>query len=429
MLQAHKIKPLSPEQRYFLANSTAQINICHGPVRSGKNFVENLRLLRYFAREPVGDTSAPFAFCGASADAIYDIFLSDLFDMLGPGNWTYEKQKGKGTIYGRRFKCYPCQSKGDFKALRGKTLGGGLITEGTLCDQDFFNELLARCSIDGAKIFVDTNPGGPFHWLATDYIFNEEKLASGKVKAFGFNFDSNKSLKEAYKEGLRLFYGPGSLWYQRMIEGLWVMADGVIYAGFTKEKNTLPPDQMPTRFDGFLNMGLDYGTTNPLAALIGGVKDGVWYITREHYHNPDPEKKGIPFTDSQHAEALVKFISKSNGPVSTLYIDPSAASMRAELLTNEPFLNLGTMLRDADNDVLSGIALMNSLITSGKLIFSTECKNALREIGSYVWDPLAQKKGEDKPKKENDHAMDACRYLVKTETSIGDPFSPYGLAA
>ena len=36
------------------------------------------------------------------------------------------------------------------------------------------------------------------------------------------------------------------------------------------------------------------------------------------------------------------------------------------------------------------------------------------EFGSYIWDEKAAQQGEDRPVKENDHAMDAVRYFVYT---------------
>jgi hypothetical protein len=38
----------------------------------------------------------------------------------------------------------------------------------------------------------------------------------------------------------------------------------------------------------------------------------------------------------------------------------------------------------------------------------------IKEIGSYRWDPKASDRGEDKPIKDNDHALDALRYAVYT---------------
>ena len=185
------LSDLSLEQYEFLRDSTARINIAHGPVRSGKNFIENLRMLLYLKSEPHGDPTSDIAFCGTSKDAIFRIFLRDLFALAGPANYTYNRQNGSGTIFGRAFYSFGFRKSDDYERLRGATLGGALLTEATLCHPDFFNEILARLSLDGSKIFLDTNPAGPYHWLYTDYIMNEDLIGSGLLKPFGFNFDSN----------------------------------------------------------------------------------------------------------------------------------------------------------------------------------------------------------------------------------------------
>lgn len=409
-LQAAKLAPFSREQSNFLFGSTAPINICHGPVRSGKNFIENVRMLHYLMTEPYGDPRSTVAFCGASINAVYDIFLSDLFDMIGEGNYTYNESNGRGTIYGRPFRCFPCQKSGDYKRLRGRTYGGALITEGTLCDPEFFNEMLARLSsIEGAKLFVDTNPAGPFHWLYTGFIVNEKLLAEGRVKAFPFNFDSNLSMPEENKENLKAYYGPGTLWYRRMILGEWCMADGVIYSGFNPDRHIIAPDRIPRKFDQMLSAGLDYGTSNPFAAIAGGKKDGIWYITREFYY--DGRDKGQR-SDHEHADALVDWMCD---PLRNLYIDPSAASMKAELRKHAGFKATGCRIKDADNSVLEGIQFINSLLTNNNYRISSECVQNIREKGSYIWCPNAQKRGEDKPVKQNDHTQDGERYLIYSQ--------------
>ena len=45
------------------------------------------------------------------------------------------------------------------------------------------------------------------------------------------------------------------------------------------------------------------------------------------------------------------------------------------------------------------------------------CPCFLREIHGYLWDEKARQRGEEKPLKEHDHAMDALRYLVLTLNS------------
>lgn len=64
--------------------------------------------------------------------------------------------------------------------------------------------------------------------------------------------------------------------------------------------------------------------------------------------------------------------------------------------------------------MLDGIRYVASLLNSEKIMFNESCKNTIGEFNSYIWDKKASDKGEDKPIKEHDHAMDAVRYFCYT---------------
>jgi len=51
-----------------------------------------------------------------------------------------------------------------------------------------------------------------------------------------------------------------------------------------------------------------------------------------------------------------------------------------------------------------------NLLSSRKLLVHNSCTKLIEEIESYVWDVKQQERGEDKPLKRNDHAVDALRY-------------------
>lgn len=70
--------------------------------------------------------------------------------------------------------------------------------------------------------------------------------------------------------------------------------------------------------------------------------------------------------------------------------------------------------------MVEGIREVSTALKVGTLFIVEDCKETLREFNSYVWDAKAQKSGEDKPIKKNDHALDALRYYVFTRKSTGD---------
>ena len=63
---------------------------------------------------------------------------------------------------------------------------------------------------------------------------------------------------------------------------------------------------------------------------------------------------------------------------------------------------------------MEGIRNTATELNSGRLLFCDCCHDIFDEFGSYVWDTKASEKGEDKPVKQSDHAMDDMRYFVNT---------------
>lgn len=73
------------------------------------------------------------------------------------------------------------------------------------------------------------------------------------------------------------------------------------------------------------------------------------------------------------------------------------------------------LIRQADNAVVDGIRTVAAFLSQKRLfVYRKKCPNLLREFTTYVWDAQAQKRGEDRPLKQNDHALDALRYVVHT---------------
>lgn len=95
-----------------------------------------------------------------------------------------------------------------------------------------------------------------------------------------------------------------------------------------------------------------------------------------------------------------------------MIVDPSAASFIAQLK------KMGFYVKKANNNVLDGIRLVGTLLNQEKILFHESCENTIQEFASYVWDAKAVERGEDKPLKQADHAVDAVRYFCSTVLKI-----------
>ena len=91
-----------------------------------------------------------------------------------------------------------------------------------------------------------------------------------------------------------------------------------------------------------------------------------------------------------------------------MYCDPSASSWKQALR------DAGYRVANAKNDVINGIRHVGSMLNQRKYINDASCVNTIREYQTYVWDDKQQAIGQDKPLKQNDHAVDTDRYALTT---------------
>ena len=286
--------------------------------------------------------------------------------------------------------------------VQGITAAGVFLDEVALMPESFVNQATARCSVEGSKYWFNCNPEGPNHWFKVNWI---DKAKEKNLVYLHFTMDDNLSLSEEVKERYKKMYA--GVFFQRFILGLWVLAEGIIYPNFNKLKHCIKAKDIPSKFD-YYYVTSDYGITNPQVFLLCGIKyiknKPHVYILKEYYNKGKSEKVK---TDTLFLEDYKKFIGDIN--IKKVIIDPSATS-----LINLFKLN-GIEVKEADNTVIDGINLVLSFLEGERIhIVAENCPNLLREFASYIWDSKAQERGEDKPVKENDHALDALRYLLQT---------------
>jgi hypothetical protein len=50
------------------------------------------------------------------------------------------------------------------------TLASCFVDEVAVANENGFNQLLARCSVEGAKVWTSSNPESPYHWFYLNFI-------------------------------------------------------------------------------------------------------------------------------------------------------------------------------------------------------------------------------------------------------------------
>ena len=394
----------SPKALDFIANSNARLNILHGSVRSSKTVNQTVRWLNYMATGPQGD----LAMLGKTMATLQRNVLNDLFDIVGSKNYKWvNRQQGELIIMGRRVYCFGANNEDAESKLRGATFAGAYCDEVSLYPESVWNQLMARLSVPGALCFANTNPDSPFHWFYVNVIMND---AIKNKKIWSFDMDDNLSLDSEYVVSLKQMYT--GVWYKRFIEGLWCVAEGLIYDMFVKEEHVVDTKQYlaKERFGVRYIVGCDYGTSSVMTwGLYAKTMDGRYFKVREFYY--DAVQVQRQQTDGEFATEFVRWLKGIRPDV--VYCDPSAASWKLELMRKN------YNVQNADNDVINGIRIVGTLINNKQFLIDNSCINTIKEYQTYSWDANQQAKGVDKPIKINDHTCDCDRYAIYTDSLYG----------
>ena len=114
-------------------------------------------------------------------------------------------------------------------------------------------------------------------------------------------------------------------------------------------------------------VAIDYGTTNPLAALLCFEDDNEFRIHSEYYFNSRAE--GYQKTDEQYLEDINKWLIENLGTNTypQLIVDPSAASFIVAARMR------GYRVKEADNSVLDGIRQVATMLARRILLINKNC--------------------------------------------------------
>lgn len=378
--------------------------ICDGSVRSGKTVSMILGFVHWAMRFFDGKN---FGICGktiSSTERNIILPLLNMPDITDYYSLQYIRGENKRIIirsgsHTNTFFIFGGKDESSYTLVQGITLSGVLFDEVALMPKSFVDQAVARTlSEPEARYWFNCNPESAEHWFYKEWICNTRQK---KALHLHFTMQDNPILSpEQIADAERLYTG---VFYNRYIKGLWCVAEGLIYPMFDKAVHvTHHPELQP---GGDYYISCDYGTLNPTSA-------GLWYLQpdghairlREYYY--DGRKTKPPRTDEKHYAALKQLAGDVADKVRAVIVDPSAASFIECIRLHGLF-----RVWQADNSVLNGIRDTSSLLQMQYLHICDNCTDIIREFSLYRWDESAT---EDRPIKENDHAMDDMRYFVRT---------------
>lgn len=367
--------------------------ICDGSIRSGKTVSMAVGFILWSMSNFDGQI---FGICGRTIQSLRRNVILHLHDWV-PEDLEISERRGENMLvvsdgcgHENIYYLFGGKDESSYALVQGITLAGALLDEVVLMPQSFVEQVIARCSVAGSKLWFNCNPGGPEHWFNKNWVLKSKEMNALHIH---FTMQDNYSLAPEIRGRYERMYT--GVFYQRYVMGLWVLAEGLVYS-FGEENIT---DEQPKGAEYYIS--IDYGTLNPFSAGLWSVTGDKAVRIKEYYYSGRENSRNM--TDAEYCDKVAELADGYE--IKRVIVDPSGASF-IEALRQRKFKVLG-----AKNDVLDGIRRTSVYLKDGNIKIHRSCTDSIREFGLYRWD---EKKNDDSVIKENDHAMDDIRYFCNT---------------
>ncbi|MDP9185615.1 MAG: PBSX family phage terminase large subunit [Actinomycetota bacterium] len=413
--------PLSHKQVSSVVESTrAKIALWVGAVSAGKTIAS---LFAFLFAVRLCKSTGLIIIVGKTLQTIERNILAPLMDdrLFGELSRQVVHTKGSGValILGKEVHLVGANDSRSEEKIRGSTVELAYVDEATLLPPGFWEMLVSRLRVAGARLLATTNPGSTRHWLRLEWILN---AAQKNMTVFHFTMDDNPQYFEggdpgpAYIADMKASYT--GVFYDRMIKGLWTNAEGAVYDMWDPTRHVIRWEDLPP-LRRMLCASIDFGTQHPTAVILLGLgyDRKLYFVDELRIEAATNQLRQSP---SQQSKTVRDWLNKSHHPEQHhlkpewVIVDSAAADFRQELFHD------GLATQGAKKDVMYGIGLVSSLLARDLLKVTDRCQGWIDEVTDYVWDTKASERGEDKPNKDKakDDSLDTGRYALATTEAI-----------
>lgn len=319
------------------------------------------------------------------------------------------------------------------------------VDEGTELNEGEWNQLVGRLRYDGKsqhgkfytvpfqQIFTATNPASQQHWMYK--MFRPDDPHEGIGDVVRMNVKDNPHVPKAYIQ--RMEKTLSGIRYERYFEGKWIGSEGMVYNEWNPKTHRVDPEDLEEWYLGWKIQNRKEWTNGEESVWIDPPPD--WRVYRSidfGYNNPfvcqfwarSPDDELVMFREIYESELLIEEAAERIREVTNdeWILENTFSDHDAQ--ENETLKKHGVLTQNAKKDVQAGIDAVKSrmredergrarlYIMNGARIHPPDAElnlddkplKTVEEIPSYAW----KNDSEDKPKKENDHGMDAMRYMI-----------------
>ena len=383
-------KLTSPKQDEFIRNATHRYNIKVGARRCGKTYLDNLWTIPTRILERSGKDGL-YVILGVSKGTIERNVLQPLRQIYGKNLVGTINSNNIAKLFGEEVYCLGAEKISQVSKIQGTSIKYCYGDEVAKWNQEVF--IMVQGSLDKPYSMFDgaLNPENQSHWLKKNFLDKvEEKGLDVYVQHYTI-FD-NPFLSKDFVDNLCKEY-EGTVFYDRLILGLWKNAEGIIYKQFADDPSKFIKDKAVDEYGNKINfmiisIGIDYGATQGetefKATGITPYFKQVWTL--------DEEKLSGLHSPEQMYEKFVEFYKRvvnEYGKVTHAFGDYGALGQVITFGLNRYLQQHGVPLKVADcikGRIVDRIELDCHLFGQMRRFILRKCKYLIEAYSQALWD-------------------------------------------
>ena len=256
-------KLTSPKQDEFIRNAHHRYNLKVGARRCGKTYLDNLWTIPTRILERSGKDGL-YVILGVSKGTIERNVLQPLRQIYGKNLVGTINSNNIAKLFGEEVYCLGAEKISQVSKIQGTSIKYCYGDEVAKWNEEVF--VMLQGSLDKPYSMFDgaLNPENQSHWLKKNFLdMVEEKKLDVYVQHYTI-FD-NPFLPQEFVDNLCKEY-EGTIFYDRLILGLWKNAEGIIYRQFADNPSVYIKDKAVDEYGNKVNfmiisIGIDYGAT------------------------------------------------------------------------------------------------------------------------------------------------------------------------
>lgn len=429
---------LSSKQNEYIVNATHRWNIKSGAVRSGKSFVDTAYMIPFRIREVAGKPGLN-VILGVSKESIERNVLQPMRELYTSQLVGTINNRNVARICGEDVYCLGAEKVSQVAKIQGSSIKYCYGDEIAKWNKEIFQMLKSRLDKPYSCFDGSCNPEHPTHWLK-EFLDNPDlDIYLQRYTIFDNPFLDPKFVEQLCKEY------EGTIYYDRLILGLWKRAEGAIYKKFADNPNAFRceiVDQIDpaAEYKQFkkedivsIEIGIDFGGTQSGHAFTArGYTDDYQeviaiksrrIVPKDENEEIDSNKLDELFCDFVQ-EVIDKYavVKKSGNYVEYCNVESSFFDNAESVLGNSirnavekrfPWVSVKPAKKEAINE---RIRCTVRLMGAGRFFITNDCENLETAFSDAVWNKEIKDKDERLDDGGTDiDSLDSFEYTIERD--------------